>query len=150
MIIRLATVADLDVLAPLYDAYRQFYTQPADLAAARSFIGERIQRGESTVFLALDDAAAGSRGLGFTQLYPAWCSVAARPYLVLYDLFVAPEARRRGVARLLMERAHQYAAESGAFRLELQTARANRPAQALYEALGWIRDEQYFTYTRRA
>ena len=34
MIIRQATVADLDLVAPLYDAYRQFYTQPADLAAA--------------------------------------------------------------------------------------------------------------------
>lgn len=146
MIIRQATVADLDIVAPLYDAYRQFYTQPADLAAARAFIGERMQRGESTVFLALDDGP-GTSALGFTQLYPAFCSVAARPYLVLYDLYVAPDARRRGVARYLMERARQYAVESGAFRLELQTARANRPAQALYESLGWVRDEQYFTYT---
>jgi ribosomal protein S18 acetylase RimI-like enzyme len=149
MIIRKATVADLDVVAPLYDAYRQFYTQPADLAAARAFIGERIGRGESTVFLALDDDAPRTHALGFTQLYPAFCSVAARPYLVLYDLFVATGARRRGVARLLMERAQQFAAETGAVRLELQTARTNRPAQALYESLGWIRDEQFYTYTRR-
>ena len=149
MIICKATVADLDVVAPLYDAYRQFYTQPADLAAARAFIGERIGRGESTVFLALDDDAPRTHALGFTQLYPAFCSVAARPYLVLYDLFVATGARRRGVARLLMERAQQFAAEPGAVRLELQTARTNRPAQALYESLGWIRDEQFYTYTRR-
>ena len=95
MIICKATVADLDVVAPLYDAYRQFYTQPADLAAARAFIGERIGRGESTVFLALDDDAPRTHALGFTQLYPAFCSVAARPYLVLYDLFVATGASRR-------------------------------------------------------
>ena len=68
---------------------------------------------------------------------------------MLYDLFVATGARRRGVARLLMERAQQFAAETGAVRLELQTARTNRPAQALYESLGWIRDEQFYTYTRR-
>jgi ribosomal protein S18 acetylase RimI-like enzyme len=145
MIIRQATEADLDLLAPLYDAYRQFYTQPPDLAAARAFIGERIRRGESTVFLAVEDD--GSQGLGFTQLYPAFCSVAAKPYLVLYDLYVAPDARRRGVARLLMERAREHATRAGAFRLELQTARTNRAAQALYESLGWVRDEHFLTYT---
>jgi len=145
VIIRQATATDLDLVAPLYDAYRQFYTQPADLATARAFIGDRIRRNESTVFLALEDD--GSKALGFTQLYPAFCSVAAKPYYVLYDLYVAPEARRRGVARLLMERAREFAAETGAFRLELQTARTNRAAQALYESLGWKRDELYLTYT---
>jgi ribosomal protein S18 acetylase RimI-like enzyme len=145
MIIRQATTADLDMVAPLYDAYRQFYTQPPDLAAARTFIGDRMSRGESTVFLALEDD--GSKALGFTQLYPAFCSVAAKPYYVLYDLYVASSARRRGVARRLMERARAFAAETGAFRLELQTARTNKPAQALYESLGWVRDEQYFVYT---
>jgi ribosomal protein S18 acetylase RimI-like enzyme len=145
MIIRQATIADLDMVAPLYDAYRQFYAQPPDLLAARTFIGDRIGRGESTVFLALEDD--GSAALGFTQLYPAFCSVAAKPYYVLYDLYVASAARRRGVAKRLMERAREFAAEAGAFRLELQTARNNRPAQALYESLGWVRDEQYFVYT---
>lgn len=145
MIIRQAAVADLDQLAPLYDAYRQFYQQPADLAAARAFIGDRIRRGQSTVFLALEDD--DSRALGFTQLYPAFCSVAAKPYFVLYDLYVVPDARRRGVARLLMERAQEYATRTGAFRLELQTARTNHAAQALYESLGWVRDELFLTYT---
>jgi ribosomal protein S18 acetylase RimI-like enzyme len=145
VIIRRATLADLDLVAPLYDAYRQFYAQRADLAAARAFIGDRIGRGESTVFLALEDD--GSKALGFTQLYPAFCSVAAKPYYVLYDLYVASGARRRGVAKRLMERAREFAAEAGAFRLELQTARNNTAAQALYESLGWVRDEQYFVYT---
>jgi ribosomal protein S18 acetylase RimI-like enzyme len=145
MIVRQATTADLGMLAPLYDAYRQFYTQPPDLPAARTFIGDRIRRGESTVFLALEDD--GSRALGFTQLYPAFCSVAAKPYYVLYDLYVANEARRRGVARRLMERARKFAIETGAFRLELQTARTNQAAQALYESLGWVRDAQYYVYT---
>jgi ribosomal protein S18 acetylase RimI-like enzyme len=145
VIIRRATIADLDLVAPLYDAYRQFYAQAADLAAARAFIGDRIGRGESTVFLALEDD--GSKALGFTQLYPAFCSVAAKPYYVLYDLYVASGARRRGVAKRLMERAREFAAEAGAFRLELQTARNNTAAQALYQSLGWVRDEQYFVYT---
>ena len=110
--------------------------------------GSGLRRGESIVFLALE-ATRGRRALGFTQLYPAWCSVAAKPYYVLYDLFVVPEARRRSIARGLMDRAREYANEVGAYRLELQTARTNRSAQALYESLGWVRDDVFLTYTLR-
>jgi ribosomal protein S18 acetylase RimI-like enzyme len=149
IVIRRASVADLDLVAPLYDAYRQFYEHSPDLATARTFMGERLQRGESVVFVAAEGAGSGEHALGFTQLYPAFCSVAAKPYLVLYDLFVAPEARRRGVARRLMDRARAYADEVGADRLELQTARTNHSAQALYESLGWVRDDVFLNYVLR-
>jgi ribosomal protein S18 acetylase RimI-like enzyme len=147
--IRRATVADIDLVAPLYDAYRQFYEHPPDLATAHAFLGERLQRGESIVFVAVEVTPSGERALGFTQLYPAWCSVAAKPYLVLYDLFIAPDARRRGLARALMNRAREFGSEVGAYRLELQTARVNRAAQTLYESLGWERDDVFLTYTLR-
>ena len=47
----------------LFDAYRQFYEQPPDLALARAFIGGRLERGESIVFLAeraADRSASGN------------------------------------------------------------------------------------------
>lgn len=147
VVVRQATIADLDLIAPLYDAYRQFYGQAPDLALARQYLEDRVSRGESTVFLAFDqrpgNGATSERALGFTQLYPAFCSVAAKPYLVLYDLFVAPQARRRGVARRLLERAREYADQTGADYLELQTGYSNTQAQALYESLGWIRQDFY-------
>ena len=91
--VRQARMADLDNIAPLFDAYRQFYQQPADLALATAFIGERMREGESTVLLAED---ANGQAVGFCQLYPSFCSVAAAPIHVLYDLFVAKEARSSG------------------------------------------------------
>ncbi|HZD53093.1 MAG TPA: hypothetical protein VE175_08600 [Woeseiaceae bacterium] len=36
MQIERATIGQLDQLAPLFDQYRRFYAQPADLAAARA------------------------------------------------------------------------------------------------------------------
>ncbi len=42
---RVATTADLDSIAPLFDAYRQFYQQEPDLELARRFIGARLQNG---------------------------------------------------------------------------------------------------------
>ena len=38
---RLASLADLDALAPLMDAYRQFYEQAPDLARARAYLARR-------------------------------------------------------------------------------------------------------------
>ena len=84
---RRAVPADLDAIAPLYDAYRQFYRKPADLALARRFLDERFERDESVIFVA---EHAGGAVVGFTQLYPLFCSVAAERIFVLYDLFVTP------------------------------------------------------------
>jgi GNAT superfamily N-acetyltransferase len=132
-------------LAPLFDAYRQFYRQPSDLAGAAAFLRERIERNQSVVFLALLDGTA----VGFTQLYPSFSSTSMKRLWILNDLFVVPEARRRGVAKELMERARRLAVETSAESLALETAVDNHNAQKLYEGLGWIRDEEYFRYSLR-
>jgi len=89
-----ATTDHIDSLVRLFDAYRQFYGQSSDPAAARNFLTERLQREESVIYLALH----GDEGCGFTQLYPAFSSVAMRRIWILNDLFVPPEARRSDVA----------------------------------------------------
>lgn len=140
---RRATIADLDAVAPLFDAYRQFYKQDPDLARARKFMQERIERNESVVFVAETDAR---KIVGFCQLYPTFCSVRVAHTFVLYDLFVSPGARGTGAGRSLMLAAEVHAAKAGAARMELSTARDNTTAQALYESLGWIRDQAFLVY----
>ncbi|MBV9720425.1 MAG: GNAT family N-acetyltransferase, partial [Mycobacterium sp.] len=61
-------------------------------------------------------------------------------------LFVAATARRRGVARALLEQARQFAIETQAKGLVLETAIDN-PARHVYEALGWQRDTEYYHYS---
>ena len=50
--IRLATLEDADALAPLFDAYRQFYRRETDLSLARRFLHDRLSRGESAILMA--------------------------------------------------------------------------------------------------
>ena len=140
---RHATPDDLDALAPLFDAYRRFYEQPGDIALASAFLQARMERGESTILV----AEADGQLLGFCQLYPTWCSVAAARIFVLYDLFVDAGVRRAGVGRALMLAAQDFGRAAGAVRLDLSTAHANARAQALYESLGWQRDDVYRTYS---
>lgn len=146
--VRRAGLADVPALAPLFDAYRQFYEQPADLALATRFLAERLERDESMVLIAetmLDDR---TQAVGLCQCYPTFCSVIAQPIFSLYDLFVTPAARGRGAARALMRAAEDHARRQGKARLDLTTARSNLPAQTLYESLGWVRDEVFLTYNR--
>jgi GNAT superfamily N-acetyltransferase len=140
---RLASLADLDALAPLFDAYRQFYEQPADLPRARAYLGERMARGECVVYAAL---GAGGEIIGFTLLYPTFTSVGLRRIFVLNDLFVTPAARGTRASVALLEAAKEHARAAGALRLTLRTAHDNRRAQSVYERNGWRRDQRFWIY----
>ena len=136
------TLEQVELVAPLFDAYRQFYGQPPDLDGARRFLAERLGRGESVIFAVVE----GGRALGFTQLYPSFSSVSMRPIWILNDLFVAEDARRRGVGARLLRAARDHALRTGAARLALSTAVTNTKAQALYERDGWRRDTAFLHY----
>ena len=137
-----ADLEHLNILTPLFDAYRVFYKQSSDLTAAESYLQQRLAHLDSVIFLAV----VGERGLGFCQLYPSFGSLSMRRLWILYDLYVVPEARRQGIGRALLERAGEFGLASGASRLELSTAKDNYPAQKLYESLGYVRDEEFFYY----
>ncbi len=143
--ISVATKADVAAIAQLFDAYRQFYQYPSDFALASGYIAERIEKADALILLAQDPSA---QALGFCQLYPTFCSLEAKPIYALYDLYVAPAARGAGIGNLLLLAAEQSAREQGMCRLDLTTAKTNLPAQAAYEALGWVRDEVYFAYSK--
>jgi len=138
-----ATTAQLESVANLFDAYRGFYQQPSNLEQSRAFIAERMAGNESAIFLAQDENA---EALGFVQLYPTFSSIDAHRTWLLSDLFTAPAARGRGIGRLLMNTARDFALQTGAKELVLETANDNFTAQGLYESLGYVRDTGYYTY----
>jgi ribosomal protein S18 acetylase RimI-like enzyme len=143
ILVRPATLHDLDALVPLFDGYRQFYGKPSDERGAREFLTARLRLNESQILLARD---AHGEALGFIQLYPLFSSVRMVRTWLLNDLFVAAHARRQGVAKALLEAAAAHARKSGVASLSLSTAHDNLPAQALYESLGWQRDTQFREY----
>ena len=141
--IREAQSTDLDELARLFDGYRQFYECEPDLAGASAWITANFNEQRSTVFV----AEHGDALTGFTQLYPALCSVDMQPFYVLYDLFVDPRRRRLGVGRALMNTAADWARTQGACRIDLETAHSNVIGQGLYESLGYKQDFVFRKYS---
>ncbi len=140
---REAISGDLPAIGKLFDEYRQFYKLPADLEKATRYVTARLAARDSVVLVAEDEAR---QLIGFTQLYPTWCSLLAAPVYVLYDLYVAPHARRGGVGRALLEAAAERGRRDGKLRITLSTAKMNRNAQSLYESLGWERDDEFYVY----
>lgn len=141
-VIRWAGPDDLNALAPLFDAYRIFYGRASDPEGARAFLGKRLRRNESVVFL----AELESQPVGFTQLYPLFSSIGMSRIWLLNDLYVAESARRHGVASALLDAARRHGEQSGASGLLLETAEDNRPAQTLYERKGWKREQGFYWY----
>lgn len=142
--VRQAVFADLEGLATLFDQYRQFQGRPGDVAAARAFLRERFDHGDAVAFVAQD----GDALVALAQLYPSYSSVSLARVFILNDLFVSARYRRQGIAAKLLAAVETYAWSHGAARVTLNVARDNTVGQALYEAQGWTRDQQYFMFHR--
>lgn len=120
-----------ELVAPLFDEYRQFYGQASDIPQAGRFMLDRLTKRDSVLFPVLDDEIS----VGFTQLCPSFSFVSMKHLWILNDLFVSSAARKKGFGAALLERAVQFAVETNSKGLVLETA-VNNPAQKLYERLG--------------
>ena len=138
--VRRATKEDIEDLTVLFDLYRVWYHQPSDIAAAKKFLLQRMEKQESVIFVAIEN----DRLIGFTQLYPIFSSVSLQNAWLLNDLYVHATARKKGVAAQLLETARQYGCETDAKWLLLQTGNTNFTAQTVYEKNGWKRVPDYF------
>jgi GNAT superfamily N-acetyltransferase len=141
----LANSQHLEEVSRLFDQYRIFYQQTSNLEAATKFLQERLQKNDSTIFLADE----GGYIVGFTQLYPSFSSVSMKRVWILNDLFVEEPYRNKGVAKLLMNAAEEFARETGAVRIILSTQISNIAAQALYESRGYTKDKEFYHYALR-
>ncbi len=139
-----ANIKHQDEISRLFNLYRIFYKEEDDPKGTLQFIKERLENGDSTIFVSMNDDESLN---GFVQLYPSFCSVSMIPILILYDLFVDPEKRTGGIGRDLMNKAKDYARENGFKRLELSTAKDNFIGQALYESLGYEADNEFLQYS---
>ncbi len=128
-------------VATVFDLYRQFYKQPSDIPLAEKFLKERLLHRESVIFAAFD----GEHIVGFTQLYPSFSSVSAQRSWILNDLFVRENYRKQGIAAQIMAHAKDFAVQTHAKGLALETAEDN-PAQHLYERLGWEKEAGFLHY----
>ena len=127
----------------LFDLYRQFYKYESNLIESTNYIKDRINNNESTIFIAISDA---DEAIGFVQLYETFGSLDLGKIIILYDLYVKEDHRKNNIGRQLMIKSHEYAKKINAKRIQLSTAIDNYIGQSLYESLGYVKDDDFYTY----
>ena len=117
MIVKRATLEDLDQLAVLFDEYRQFYGASSNLSLSAAFLKQRFENQESVIFIHIKD----QKITGFVLLYLGFSSVACSTYYILDDVYVTPIFRRQGSAKQLIDTAILFARHENALRISLET-----------------------------
>lgn len=100
-----------------------------------SFLGSMLDSEDAVIFVA--EAGGAITGYVFAALEPLSWKELRGPAGFIHDLLVAEEARKSGVATMLMEAALAWLREHGAPRVVLGTAAQNKAAQALFRRLGF-------------
>ena len=129
-----ATAADIPVILKMIRALAE-YERLAHLCIATEADLERQLFGEprrAEVLLGRENGEP----VCFALFFHNFSTFLARPGLYLEDLFVRPEARRRGYGRAMLVQLAQIAVERGCGRFEWSVLDWNGPAIAFYESLG--------------
>lgn len=101
---------------------------------ARYFRGE-LDNPKAVILVAEQDGSIV--GYAYGRLESRDWNALLDAYGALHDIFVDPEARRRGTGKALVRRMLQALEEGGAPRVLLSTAVENREAQALFASVGF-------------
>lgn len=119
--------------AALFDAYRQHYGANPAPEAATAWLRAHLDTDRLRMFAAAQDGRA--RGILTLSVMPA--ALTLRTFWAVRDVYVAPEARRGGLARALLAHVADAARAEGAHRLSLQTEVDNTAARRLYAGIGF-------------
>lgn len=151
--IRRATLADAPTLARLNthvhswhaNHYPEAFFPNPDPVALTAYFADRLQDPACTAFLAGDPATA----YALCQFHTRETSIFSPGYrrLMVDHIAVAPEARRQGQGRALLQAARQLARDLRADEIMLDTWAANTEAHAFFRAAGFSPRRMLFRAT---
>ncbi len=131
MIIRESKPTDREAWAPLWQGYLEFHESEVPAAVTDTTWSRFNDPAEPMLCLVAEDNDGCL--LGFTHIIFHRGTWTIGDFCYLEDLFVAPNARNRGVARALIEAVYALADQRGAERVYWLTHETNAIARALYD-----------------
>ncbi len=133
----LANDRDAEAVAAMIERYaKDPFGANAELPAdVRERLIPGLREHPTTVPILAFDA---ERPVGIALCFLGFSSFAARRLLNLHDLFVAEEARGRGLGRALLEGVADEARKLGAAKVTLEVLVGNARARGVYDAAGFL------------
>jgi GNAT superfamily N-acetyltransferase len=143
MVIRPARPADVPAIVGLMALLARFekLPEPGEDAVAR-LTADAFEHGRLELWVAEVEGAPAA----YAALFATYSTFLARPTLFLEDLFVHPDARRRGIARAMLTRLRAEAIARGCGRFEWLVLDWNQDARTLYESFGARAHESWRLY----
>jgi GNAT superfamily N-acetyltransferase len=132
--IRRAEPEDAETLLELIRALAEYeHLPPPDASARERLVAHGFgERPRFETYLAEINGTA----IGYAITFETYSTFLARPTLYLEDLFVRPEARRRGAGRALLRTLATEAVRRGCGRMEWTVLDWNELAQGFYHRSG--------------
>jgi ribosomal protein S18 acetylase RimI-like enzyme len=121
-----------DAHVGLFADYRVHYGQDREPQQCDRWLREQLDAGRYHCYLVHSGPEGRPAGMANVAVSPA--SMALSVFWQLRDLYVAPDRRRRGVGRALLDVVVADARAAGAARISLQTEVGNDQAVALYRS----------------
>lgn len=128
------TESGWDTLVDLFSDYRAHYGRQREQQRCDRWLREQVDAGRLRCYLARTSEAEPA-GMATVAVSPASLSLSL--FWALRDLFVAPEHRRGGVGRALVDAVAADARAGGAVRVGLQTEADNHAALSVYRGAGF-------------
>ena len=132
--IRRATADDAETLLGFVRALAEYEREPDAVEATASVLAGQLAA-EVPPFECLIASLDGD-DVGMAIFFPTYSTWRAKIGIHLEDLWVEPRARRRGVARALMDELGRIVIARGGARLEWRVLTWNEPAIRFYRSLG--------------
>lgn len=142
--LRDATTADVPVILEFIRALAQYERLEHEVVATEESLRRTLFGPHPYAEVVL--ACEGVRPLGFALFFHNYSTFKGAPGLYLEDLFVLPEARRRGIGRQLLTWLARTAVERGCARLEWAVLDWNAPAITFYQRLGAIPMDEWTVF----
>lgn len=135
--VREATRADADAFLGLVDALAEYEKLDPPAADARErLVEDAFAEDPSARRVKVLLGESEGRAVAYAILCETYSSFLARPTLYLEDVFVAPDARMRGVGKAMMRAVAQEAEARGCHRIEGVVLSWNDLAHGFYAATG--------------
>lgn len=132
--IRLATSDDADTISQMILDLAEFQKHADEVKASPSALRQQLSQ-ELPPFECLIAEMDGSPA-GFALFYDFYSTWEGSPGIYLEDLFVYPDARGKGIGKLLLSRLTDIATSRGCTRLDWMVQNSNSSAQNFYANFG--------------
>jgi ribosomal protein S18 acetylase RimI-like enzyme len=142
-----ATSSDIPLLLPLFERYLRFYEEQVDVVLCQKYLVERIEKEEAVVFIVVEEQNGIIVALAFSVMYVTFSTIGLKKFWSLYDLYVEEEYRKQGIAKTLIDKCKELAAEDNPIGVVIESRISNQSAHRLFDSVGFVKEgEHYFYY----